>query len=73
MSSTNAFSYDQTMVMRKAIDFVVNRLNDSSLPRRQEVARVVLGLFNDRDFDAPEALAMSAIEKLGGEAFLAAE
>jgi hypothetical protein len=73
MSSTNAFSYDQTMVMRKAIDFVVNRLNDSSLPRRQEVARVVLGLFNDRDFDAPEALAMSAIEKLGGEAFLTAE
>jgi hypothetical protein len=65
MSSNNAFSFEQTMVMRKAVDIVLAHLDQlASQPRREDVARVVLGLANESDYAYPEELANYAITAL---------
>jgi hypothetical protein len=64
MSSTNAFSYEQTIVLRRAVDIVLARDNATTERYRQEVARVVLQLANENEFDDAEVLAQLAIEQL---------
>jgi hypothetical protein len=74
MSSTNSFTPEQTILMRKAIDIVVAKLDAGhSVQRRQEVAKIVLGLLNEKDCNAPEKLARAAIAQLGDGTSVAAE
>ena len=60
MSTTNSFSYEQTIVLRRAVDMVLAEIDASSELRRREVARVVLRLANESDYDDPLLLARRA-------------
>ena len=65
MSNTNAFSYEQTIILRRAVDMALVQLdNANSEYRRQVVAAIVLRLANENEFDDAEELAKLAIEKL---------
>jgi hypothetical protein len=46
------FTYEQTVVMREAIDLVAASLGPDGDNRRNEIAEVVLGLENYDDHDA---------------------
>jgi hypothetical protein len=62
--SHNEFTFEQTTVMRQAIDIVLRHLGDSDNNRlRAEIARVVLSIANQGDYDV-DTLVMLTIEKL---------
>jgi hypothetical protein len=66
MPFSNKFSYEQTIVLRTALDIVLSSTDESrNEMRRKQVASVLIGLMkDDEEFDAA-TLAQLAIEKLG--------
>ena len=66
MSRINSFSYEQTLILRKAVDAVLKQIDDAhSEPRRQEVASVVVSVANENEFDDADELVALALEEIG--------
>jgi hypothetical protein len=64
MPGANAFSYEQTVVLRRAVAIVLAPNNATTEKYRHDVARVVLDLANDNAYDDPHELAKLALAKL---------
>jgi hypothetical protein len=64
MSRINDFSYEQTVVLRTAVDEVLRALNEKSDEgRRRDIARIVLTIF-EQDTHGVDALVARTLERI---------